>query len=81
MHDICQFLNENPTETVLSIVKPGHHLAHWNNANSRAARVENDEMPDAIRFIDSAFEKYGGTAKLRKDKTIGKTVTMGELRG
>ena len=52
MHDICRFLNENPTETVLSIMKPGHHLAHWNNANSKAARVENDEMPDAIKFID-----------------------------
>jgi hypothetical protein len=78
---VCRFLNENPSETVLSIMKPGHHLAHWNNAKSRAARVENEEMPDAIRFIDSIFEKYGGTARLRKEKTFGKTVTMKEMRG
>lgn len=57
MYDICRFLNENPTETVLSIVKPGHHLAHWNNTNSRAARVKDEDMPDVIKFIDSVFEK------------------------
>ena len=57
MYDICRFLNENPTETVLSIVKPGHHLAHWNNPNSRAARVKDEDMPDVIKFIDSVFEK------------------------
>ena len=57
MYDICRFLNESPTETVLSIVKPGHHLAHWNNANSRAARVKDEDMPDVIKFIDSVFEK------------------------
>ena len=57
MYDICRFLNENPTETVLSIVKPGHHLVHWNNANSRAARVKDEDMPDVIKFIDSVFEK------------------------
>jgi hypothetical protein len=57
MYDICRFLNENPTETVLSIVKPGHHLVHWNNANSRAARLKDEDMPDVIKFIDSVFEK------------------------
>ncbi len=39
MYDICRFMNENPTETVLSIMKPGHFLVHHDSISEMAASL------------------------------------------
>ena len=48
-------MSENPTETVLSIVKPGHWLVDVEK-EKKASKVSKEEMKDVVKFIDKIFE-------------------------
>jgi hypothetical protein len=51
IHGICRFIDENPTETVLSIVRPGHWLVDV-EIEKKARKLQKEDMPDVIKFID-----------------------------
>ena len=54
IRDIVRFMNENPTETVLSIVRPGHWVVDVEKER-RASKCEQEDMPQVIEFIDQIF--------------------------
>ena len=84
VYDLYRFLSENPTETVLSIIRGDHKCLNIvekvsfleHNKNSLTKVLTDEDMPLVIKFIQEHFHDYGNQTQVRTEKTM-RGVTLG----